>query len=138
MTFPSIDPKIVEKIIALDKAGHGRNQIDRELKEQGIKVSRGSITNVIKRYKARTQQSIQENTSSIHPSTTINSATPLSITGQQHSCTTMIKGLSVIAVTVLLASTRSRISAQQIIRPNRFAEPHGLYGVTVTSLTRTS
>lgn len=81
MTFPSIDPKIVEKIIALDKAGHGRNQIDRELKEQGVKVSRGSITNVIKRYKARMQQPIQENTSSIHPSTTINSATPLSITG---------------------------------------------------------
>jgi hypothetical protein len=41
---------------------------------------------------------------------------------------------AVIAVTVILASTRWRISAQYTIRPNGFPddiEPHGLYGVTV-------
>jgi hypothetical protein len=37
-------------------AGHGRNQITRELHEQGIKVSHGSISNFINAYKRKHEQ----------------------------------------------------------------------------------
>lgn len=51
MNFTPVDPAVKEKIITLHLAGQGRNAIDRELKTQGIKVSHGSISNVINRHK---------------------------------------------------------------------------------------
>ena len=53
MVFAPVDPMIKEKIIAAHLAGHGRNQIDREMAAQGIKVSHGSITNIINAYKRK-------------------------------------------------------------------------------------
>src|ERR1700739_2272446 len=56
MVFAPVDPAIKEKIISAHLAGHGRNQIDRELSEQGIKVSHGSISNFINAYKRKHEQ----------------------------------------------------------------------------------
>jgi hypothetical protein len=53
MVFAPVDPSIKEKVIESYLAGHGRNQIDRELREQGIKVSHGSISNIINAYNKR-------------------------------------------------------------------------------------
>ena len=52
-----VDPAIKEKIIAAYLVGFGRNRIDRELREQGIKVSHGSISNIIHAYKRHEQPS---------------------------------------------------------------------------------
>jgi len=54
--FTPIDPAIREKVISAYVAGHGRNQITRELHEQGIKVSHGSISNIIGAYKRKHEQ----------------------------------------------------------------------------------
>jgi hypothetical protein len=48
-----------KKIIESYLAGHGRNQIDRELREQKIKVSHGSISNIINAYKRQYEQPLQ-------------------------------------------------------------------------------
>src|SRR5215472_15013286 len=55
--FTLVDPVIREKVISAYVAGHGRNQITRELHEQGIKVSHGSISNFINAYKRKHEQS---------------------------------------------------------------------------------
>jgi hypothetical protein len=55
--FTPVDPAIREKVISAYVAGHGRNQITRELHEQGIKVSHGSISNFINAYKRKHEQS---------------------------------------------------------------------------------
>jgi hypothetical protein len=55
--FTPVDPAIREKVISAYVAGHGRNQITRELHEQGIKVSQGSISNFINAYKRKHEQS---------------------------------------------------------------------------------
>ena len=47
---------LFEKVISAYLAGHGRNQITRELHEQGIKVSHGSISNFINAYKRKHEQ----------------------------------------------------------------------------------
>lgn len=57
--FASVDPKIKQKIIEAHLAGHGRNQIDRELHEEGVKVSHGSISNIINAYKHEHEQPLQ-------------------------------------------------------------------------------
>src|SRR5215831_1599422 len=58
MVFAPVDPAIREKIIALYSTGKkGRNQIDRELRKQGVKVSHGSISNFINAHKR--EQSLQ-------------------------------------------------------------------------------
>ena len=50
--FAPVDPAIEEKVISdLAGNGKGRNQITRELHEQGIKVSHGSVSNIINAYK---------------------------------------------------------------------------------------
>jgi hypothetical protein len=54
--FTPVDPAIREKVISAYVAGHGRNQITRELHEQGIKVSHGSISNFINAYKRKHEQ----------------------------------------------------------------------------------
>src|SRR5215472_15491580 len=54
--FTPIDPAIREKVISAYVAGHGRNQITRELHEQGIKVSHGSISNFINAYKRKHEE----------------------------------------------------------------------------------
>ena len=41
MVFAPVDPAIKEKVISAYLAGYGRNQITRQLNEQGIKVSLG-------------------------------------------------------------------------------------------------
>ena len=56
MVFAPVEAAIKEKIISAHLAGHGRNQIDRELREQGIKVSHGSISNFINAYKRKHEQ----------------------------------------------------------------------------------
>jgi hypothetical protein len=53
MVFAPVDPSIKEKVVAAYLAGKGRNQIDREFREKGIKVSHGSISNVINAYNKR-------------------------------------------------------------------------------------
>ena len=57
MVFAPVDPVIREKVIAAYLAGHGRNQITRELHEQGIKVSHGSVSNFINAYKRKYEES---------------------------------------------------------------------------------
>ena len=55
--FTPIDPAIKEKVISAYLAGKkGRNQITRELHEHGIKVSHGSISNIINAYKRKHEQ----------------------------------------------------------------------------------
>jgi hypothetical protein len=57
--FTPIDPAIKEKVISAYLAGHGRNKITHELHEQGIKVSHGSISNIINAYKRKLEQPSQ-------------------------------------------------------------------------------
>jgi hypothetical protein len=57
MVFAPVDPLIKEKVVAAYLAGKGRNQIERELHGQGIKVSHGSISNIINAYKCKHEQS---------------------------------------------------------------------------------
>jgi hypothetical protein len=54
--FAPVDPTIKEKVISAYLAGHGRNQITRDLNGQGIKVSHGSISNIINAYKRKHEQ----------------------------------------------------------------------------------
>src|SRR5262245_55526706 len=56
MVFAAVDSSIREKIISAYLAGHVRNQIDRELHEQGVKVSHGSISNIVNAYKREHEQ----------------------------------------------------------------------------------
>jgi hypothetical protein len=51
MVFTPVDPVIKEKVLAKYLAGYGRNQIDRELRKEGAKISHGSISNIISAYK---------------------------------------------------------------------------------------
>jgi hypothetical protein len=64
MVFTPVAPEIREKVISYFLAGHGRNKIDRLLSEQNVKVSHGSISNIISKYKREHEQSSQ--TSSIN------------------------------------------------------------------------
>jgi len=57
--FTPVDPAIKERVISAYLAGKGRNQIDRELREKGIKVSHGSISNIINTYKRKHEQPLQ-------------------------------------------------------------------------------
>ena len=59
MVFASVDPAIKEKVLSAYLAGHGRNQITREMHGLGIKVSHGSISNIINAYKRKHEQSSQ-------------------------------------------------------------------------------
>ena len=59
MVFAPVDPAVREKIIAAYLSGKGRNQIDRELHEDGVKVSHGSISNIINAYKHEHEQPLQ-------------------------------------------------------------------------------
>jgi hypothetical protein len=58
MVFAPVKPEIKQQIISLWSTGHGRNEIDRLMSKQGIKVSHGSISNVMTAHK-RQQQSLQ-------------------------------------------------------------------------------
>jgi hypothetical protein len=57
--FTPVDPAIKEKVISAYLTGKGRNQITRELHEQGVRVSHGSISNIIGAYKRKHQQPSQ-------------------------------------------------------------------------------
>jgi hypothetical protein len=66
--FAPIDPKIKEKIISAYLAGgQGRNQITRDLNGQGLRVSHGSVSNIISAYK-RKQSPQQQQSSQLQPS----------------------------------------------------------------------
>jgi hypothetical protein len=54
--FTPVDPAIKEKVISAYLTGKGRNQITRELHEQGVRVSHGSISNIIGAYKRKHEQ----------------------------------------------------------------------------------
>src|SRR5215467_1089252 len=55
----NVDPAIKEKVISAYLTGKGRNQITRELHEQGVRVSHGSISNIIGAYKRKHEQPSQ-------------------------------------------------------------------------------
>src|SRR5215831_7003092 len=59
--FAPVDQAIKEKVISAYLAGNGkgRNQITSELHEQGIKVSHGSVSNIINAYKRMHEQPSQ-------------------------------------------------------------------------------
>src|SRR5215472_7959764 len=57
--FTPVDPAIKEKVISAYLTGKGRNQITRELHEQGVRVSHGSISNIIGAYKRKHEQPSQ-------------------------------------------------------------------------------
>src|SRR5215831_21119542 len=59
MVFASVDHAIKEKVLSAYLAGHGRNQITREIHRLGIKVSHGSISNIINAYKRKHEQPSQ-------------------------------------------------------------------------------
>jgi hypothetical protein len=63
MVFPPLDPAIKEKLISAYLRGHRRNQIVREFYEQGVKVSAGSVSNIINAYKRKHEQPLQSDTS---------------------------------------------------------------------------
>ena len=60
MVFAPVDPAIKEKIISAYLAGHGRNAIFRQLNDQGIKISHGSVSNFINAYRKKHEQSLQQ------------------------------------------------------------------------------
>src|SRR5215469_15489037 len=73
MVFAPVSEEIREKVIGYHLAGHGRNRIDRLLSEQGVKVSHGSISNIIARYRREHEQppqpqSIQQQQTATNPS----------------------------------------------------------------------
>src|SRR5215510_16448057 len=57
--FTPVDPAIKEKVISAYLTGKGRNQITRELHEQGVRVSHGSISNIIGAYNRKHEQPSQ-------------------------------------------------------------------------------
>jgi len=75
--FTPVDPAIKEKVISAYLTGKGRNQITRELHEQGVRVSHGSISNIIGAYKCKHEQPLQYDTSRIEQANiTTNIVTP--------------------------------------------------------------
>ena len=63
MVFAPVDPATKEKVIASYLAGKDRNRIDREFQSAGIKVSHGSISNIINTYKREHEQPLQPESS---------------------------------------------------------------------------
>ncbi len=55
MVFAPVKPEIKQKVVDFYLAGYGRNRIDRELHQQGVKVSHGSISNIINNYRRQQQ-----------------------------------------------------------------------------------
>src|SRR5215831_21174994 len=75
--FTPVDPAIREKVISAYLAGHGRNQITRDLNEQGIKISHGSVSNFINAYKRQDEQTSQSDAStSVDMNTSPSSTAP--------------------------------------------------------------
>jgi hypothetical protein len=59
-----IDPAIKEKIITAFLTGHGVNRITRDLHQQGVKVSHGSVSNIVRKFKHEKSQQRQSPPSS--------------------------------------------------------------------------
>lgn len=59
MGLTPLDVTTKEKIITLHLAGLGRNEICRQFQKEGLSVSSGSISNVIKRYKLEHEPPLQ-------------------------------------------------------------------------------
>jgi len=73
--FAPVDPTIKEKVIELYLTGKGRNQIRRELDGQRVKVSAGSITNLINRYNKSLEQNAMEHEQSLRLNAGLNNVT---------------------------------------------------------------
>lgn len=76
-----VKAEIKERIIQLHLAGHGRNSIDRELRAEGVRVSHGSISNIITKYKKSLQPVYSSEPQPEQQSSSINSATPINKSG---------------------------------------------------------
>ena len=74
MAFAPVDSTIKEKIISAYLAGRGRNQIDRDLNGQGIRVSHSSISNIINAYRRQHEQSSKSQGLQSHSDTTDSNA----------------------------------------------------------------
>src|SRR5215831_10941086 len=87
--FTPVDPAIREKVISAYLAGHGKNQITRDLNEQGIKISHGSVSNFINAYKRQHEQTSQSdanmNNTDSHSSLTTPSAVERVVTTNTNS-----------------------------------------------------
>lgn len=59
MGLTPLDVATKEKIITLHLTGLGRNEICRQLQKEGLSVSSGSISNIIKRYKLEHEPPLQ-------------------------------------------------------------------------------
>lgn len=59
MALTPLDVTTKEKIITLHLSGLGRNEICRQFQKEGLSVSSGSISNVIKRYKLEHEPPLQ-------------------------------------------------------------------------------
>ncbi|MGA9150529.1 MAG: hypothetical protein WBZ36_08120, partial [Candidatus Nitrosopolaris sp.] len=73
----TVDPAIKEKVISAYLTGKGRNQITRELHEQGIRVSHGSISNIIGAYKRKHEQPKPDDDAGISVPLNIGADSPL-------------------------------------------------------------
>ncbi|MGC2683832.1 MAG: hypothetical protein WA323_18390, partial [Candidatus Nitrosopolaris sp.] len=89
--FAPVDPAIKEKVLSAYLAGHGRNQITRDMHGLGIKVSHGSISNIINAYKRKHEQPSQSQicpesrTSNAGISTGVGSGTGQAVTTTNNS-----------------------------------------------------
>jgi hypothetical protein len=91
MVFAPVDPAIKEKVLSAYLAGHGRNQITRDMHGLGIKVSHVSISNIINAYKRKHEQPSQSQicpesrTSNAGISTGVGSGTGQAVTTTNNS-----------------------------------------------------
>jgi hypothetical protein len=101
MVFAPVDPAIKEKIITAYLSGFGINRIVRDLHKNGIKVSHGSVCNIVRKYKQsqplqlkETSQPQQEESKDFESKTTsINKTPPLIVNnGNLSSAITSIGG----------------------------------------------
>ncbi len=72
-----VNPEIKQQVISAYLAGHGRNKNDRLLHEQGVKVSHGSISNIINAYKRQQEQSSEQPTSIREQAAAVTSPSPV-------------------------------------------------------------
>lgn len=57
--YPPLDQKIKARIIELNKTGLGRVKIKHQLKNESVRVSDATISNVIRDYKIKSNEAIQ-------------------------------------------------------------------------------
>ena|SRR5215467_552464 len=80
------------QIISMYLTGQGRNQITRTLNEQGMKISSGSVTNIINRHKCQHQETSQPRPSS--ENARISTGVPMNIP----ACSPLLDGIGKAAI----------------------------------------